>query len=129
MRWSPEGDNPVIGKSSYVDRTAVIIGKVFIGENVFVGPGAVVRADEPGSSITIKDNSNVQDNTVIHSFEKSHVIIDEKVSIAHGAIIHGPAKIGNSLKCFISKSKNSYVGTSCQVPLIAVSSPEGTSQY
>jgi carbonic anhydrase/acetyltransferase-like protein (isoleucine patch superfamily) len=31
----------------------VVIGKVKIGKNVFIGPVAVIRADEPRSSIII----------------------------------------------------------------------------
>ena len=41
IRKNPSGDLPVIAESAYVDRTAIICGKVVIGENVFVGPYAV----------------------------------------------------------------------------------------
>lgn len=51
FRWNPQGDYPQVDKSAYIDPTAVIVGKVNIGKNVFVGPTAVIRADEPGSTI------------------------------------------------------------------------------
>jgi len=40
IRKNPSGDLPVIHESAFVDPTAIICGKMFIGENV------VIRADE-----------------------------------------------------------------------------------
>ena len=36
VRWNPEGDYPQIDNTAYIDPTAVIIGKIAIGKNVFV---------------------------------------------------------------------------------------------
>jgi carbonic anhydrase/acetyltransferase-like protein (isoleucine patch superfamily) len=60
-------DFPEIDNTAYIDSPAVIVGKVKIGKNVFVAPGAVIRGDEPKSSIIIHDNCNVQDRVVIHA--------------------------------------------------------------
>ncbi len=66
---------------------AKIIGDVTLGKNVSVWYNAVIRADhEP---VDIDDNSNVQDNCVIHVTEGYPVKIGKNVSIGHGAIIHG----------------------------------------
>ena len=99
IRLNPEGEYPQIDNTAYIDPTAVIIGKVKIGKNVFVGPGVVLRADEKGSSITIKDNCNIQDRVIIHALENTSVLIEGNTSLAHGCIIHGPCKI--SKYCFI----------------------------
>ncbi len=99
IRWNPEGDYPQIDNSAYIDPTAVIIGRVSIGRNVFIGPTAVIRADEPGSSIAIGDNCNIQDRVIIHALEGSFVLIGEGTSLSHGCIIHGPCKIGKG--CFV----------------------------
>jgi carbonic anhydrase/acetyltransferase-like protein (isoleucine patch superfamily) len=99
IRSNPNGDYPNIDKTSYIDPSAVIIGKVDIGRNVFVGPGAVIRADEEKSAISIGDNCNVQDRVIIHALGKSRVAIGENTSLSHGCIIHGPCKIGKG--CFI----------------------------
>jgi carbonic anhydrase/acetyltransferase-like protein (isoleucine patch superfamily) len=96
---SPQGDYPKIDKTAYVVPTAVIIGKVKIGKNVFVAPGAVIRADEPGSSIVIDDNCNVQDRVIIHALKGSLVLVRKNTSLAHGCIIHGPCRIGKN--CFV----------------------------
>ena len=97
IRKNPSGDLPVIAESAYVDKTAIICGKVIIGENVFVGPYAVIRADEVDASgamdpITIGANSNIQDGVVIHSKSGAAVTIGEFTSIAHRSIVHGPAR-------------------------------------
>lgn len=62
IRKNSSGDLPVIAQSAYVDKTAIICGKVVIGENVFVGPYAEIRADEVDAcgemeAITIGANS------------------------------------------------------------------------
>jgi len=99
IRCNPSGDYPKIDKTAYIDPTAVIIGQVNIGKNVFVGPGAVIRADEIESSISISDGSNIQDRVIIHALGNSSVIIGKNTSLSHGCIIHGPCKIGKG--CFI----------------------------
>ena len=91
IRKNPSGDLPVIAESAYVDKTAIICGKVIIGENVFVGPYAVIRADEVDASgamdpITIGANSNIQDGVVIHSKSGAAVTIGDFTSIAHRSI-------------------------------------------
>lgn len=100
LRRNPHGDFPVVPESAYVDQTAIICGKVVIGENVFIGPYAVIRADELDDHgnlepIVIGANSNIQDGVVIHSRAGGLVRIGESTSIAHRAIIHGPCIVGN----------------------------------
>lgn len=92
-------NSPCIHKTAYIHPTAVIIGAVRVGRRVFVGPGAVLRADEPGSSIAIKDNVNIQDRVVIHALTGSTVFVGESASLSHACIVHGPCKIGK--KCFV----------------------------
>ena len=46
IRKNPQGHLPIIHESAFVDPTAIICGKIIIGENVFIGPYAVIRADE-----------------------------------------------------------------------------------
>ena len=78
---------PTIHSSSYVARSAVIIGDVTIGKHCGVFPHAVIRGDQ--NHITIDDGSNVQDCCVIHTDKDHHVEIGKNVSIGHCAMIHG----------------------------------------
>ena len=100
IRKNPSGHLPVIAESAYIDSTAIICGKVIIKENVFVGPYAVIRADEVDANgemepIVIGANSNIQDGVVIHSKSGAAVTIGEYTSIAHRSIVHGPFTVGN----------------------------------
>ena len=66
---------------------AKVIGDVELKENVSVWYNAVIRGDiEP---VKIDENSNVQDNCVVHVSKNYPVNIGKNVSIGHGAIIHG----------------------------------------
>lgn len=100
IRRNPNGDVPVIHESAFVDPTAIICGKVTIEENVFVGPYAVIRADETDENghmepIIIGANSNIQDGVIIHSKSGGRVQIGHNSSIAHRSIVHGPCAVGN----------------------------------
>ena len=100
IRKNPNGDLPVIHESAYVDKTAIICGKVIVHENVFIGPYAVIRADEVNEEgdmepIVIGAHSNIQDGVVIHSKAGGLVKIGEHTSIAHRSIVHGPCAVGD----------------------------------
>lgn len=100
IRKNPSGHLPVIDESAFIDPTAIICGKVIIKENVFVGPYAVIRADEVNAEgdmepIIIGANSNIQDGVVIHSKSGAAVTVGEHTSIAHRSIVHGPCEVGN----------------------------------
>jgi carbonic anhydrase/acetyltransferase-like protein (isoleucine patch superfamily) len=96
---NPQKQRPNISENAWISETAVIVGNVTIADDVFVAPNAVIRADEPGSSIVIGSGCNVQDNVVIHALSDSEVVINGNTSLAHGCIVHGPCLIGEG--CFI----------------------------
>ena len=78
---------PTIHPSAFVYSTAVVLGDVTLGAHVSVWPTAVIRGDT--DSITIGDDSNVQDGTIIHVDVGFPVTIGKRVGIGHRAIIHG----------------------------------------
>ncbi len=102
IRRNPSGDLPVVHDTAFVDPTAILCGKVVVEENVFIGPYAVIRADEVDENgemeaIVIGANSNIQDGVVIHCKAGGGVIIGEGSSIAHRSIVHGPCKVGDNV--------------------------------
>ena len=104
IRPNPNGDWPEIDSTAYIDPSAQIIGNVRIGRRVFIGPNAVIRADESGKSdrvevIEIGHECNVQDGVIIHALADTEVIIGQRTSLAHGCIIHGPCRLGEG--CFV----------------------------
>ena len=72
LRKNPSGLSPQVSEKAFIDPTAIICGHVIIEDNVFVGPYAVIRADEVDADgkmepIIIQRDSNIQDGVVIHS--------------------------------------------------------------
>jgi carbonic anhydrase/acetyltransferase-like protein (isoleucine patch superfamily) len=78
---------PNISREAYVAKTAYIAGNVTIAKGVSVMPGAVIRGDE--ESIFIDEFSNVQDNAVLHADPGFPIKIGKRVTVGHGAIVHG----------------------------------------
>jgi gamma-carbonic anhydrase len=79
---------PVIGKNCFLAETATLIGNVEVGDNCSVWFNAIIRGDV--HYIKIGNNTNIQDNAVIHAtYKKSPTNIGDNVTIAHGAIVHG----------------------------------------
>ena len=78
---------PEIHKSSYVAKSAVIIGNVEIGKNCGVYPCAVIRGDD--TVIKSGDGSNIQDCCILHVDADHKIKIGKNVSIGHGAMVHG----------------------------------------
>lgn len=87
MFYSFEGIKPVVHPSAFVHEQATVIGDVWINEDVYIGPGAVLRGD--WGRITIEKGSNVQENCTIHVFPGKDVVLKESSHIGHGAVIHG----------------------------------------
>jgi carbonic anhydrase/acetyltransferase-like protein (isoleucine patch superfamily) len=77
----------MIHPTAFVHPAAVVLGDVTLGARVSVWPTAVIRGDS--DSITIGEESNVQDGTVIHADEGMPTIIGRRVAIGHRAIVHG----------------------------------------
>lgn len=82
------GYAPFIGEHTWIAPNATIVGDVHLGMHCSVWYQAVLRGDV--GKITIGDETNIQDGTVIHSTTgKSTVNIGKRVTIGHRAIIHG----------------------------------------
>jgi len=86
---------PVIHPSSFVHKTASVIGNVEIGRDVYIGPGAAIRGD--WGKIIIEDGCNVQENCTIHMFPGTTVVLEKGAHIGHGAVIHGATIKKNAL--------------------------------
>lgn len=78
---------PSIDPTAFIHPLAYVAGDVTLGARVSVWPTAVVRGDS--GEITIGDDSNVQDGTVVHVDEGRPTRIGKRVAIGHRAVIHG----------------------------------------
>ena len=110
---------PVIPASCYIAESATIIGDVTLGERVSVMFGAVLRGDnEP---ITIGDDSNVQDNAVLHADPGLPIRVGKGVTIGHQAMLHS-CVIGDGSLIGIAAVllNNAVIGIDCLVGAGAV---------
>jgi carbonic anhydrase/acetyltransferase-like protein (isoleucine patch superfamily) len=81
-------DRHVFCKGDYwIAPNAVVIGSVVLGPNVSIWFGCIVRGDD--DTITIGENSQLQDGCVVHVDPGVPVIIGRGVSVGHMAMLHG----------------------------------------
>ena len=67
----------------WIAPNATVVGDVELHDHVNIWYGAVLRGDS--GKITLGENTNVQDNCVIH--EKT--TLGKNCTVGHGAIVHG----------------------------------------
>lgn len=127
--FNPISMYPQISESTFIGPFSSIIGDVTIDNSVFVGANVVLRADE-GTPFYIGGNSNIQDGVIFHGLKDANyfvngigysIYIGKKVSIAHGALIHGPAIVGNNTFVgFNSIVFNAIVKDNCYIDTGAI---------
>lgn len=81
------GHRPVVAESAYVDASAVVIGRVEIGERASIWANVTIRGDI--NSIRIGRDSNIQDNSCLHVDREDPVEIGNGVVVGHNATVHG----------------------------------------
>jgi len=92
----PFGDaTPKIDPTSWVAPNATLVGSVTIGAHASVFYGAVLRADT--DAIVIGAGSNIQDNVSMHTDSGLVLTVGSRVSVGHGAILHGCTVENDSL--------------------------------
>ncbi|HEY7744584.1 MAG TPA: gamma carbonic anhydrase family protein [Burkholderiales bacterium] len=87
MKYAFE-DRKVVCKGDYwIAPDAVVIGSVVLEPNASIWFGCVVRGDD--DTITIGENSQLQDGCVLHVDAGYPVTIGRNVSVGHMAMLHG----------------------------------------
>ena len=78
---------PQIDPAARVAETAVVVGEVSVEAGASLWYGAVLRGDE--APIRVGRDSNIQDNAVLHCDEDFPMTVGRRVTVGHGAILHG----------------------------------------
>ncbi len=98
----------------YVAPSASVIGSVVLGHNASVWFNCVLRGDN--DVITVGDNTNVQDGSVLHIDEGLPLTLGANVSIGHKVMLHG-CSVGDN--CLIGINavvlNNARIGKNCLV--------------
>ncbi len=95
------GTAPRLGQRVFVDRSAVVIGDVELGEDSSVWPFALIRGDM--HRIRIGARTSVQDGSVLHITHAGPfnpdgfpLLIGDDVTIGHKVTLHG-CTLGNRI--------------------------------
>jgi carbonic anhydrase/acetyltransferase-like protein (isoleucine patch superfamily) len=80
-------DEPDIHELAYVAPDAVVIGRVTIGPEASVWPGAVLRGDH--GTISVGARTSVQDGTIVHCTADYPTVIGADCVVGHNAHLEG----------------------------------------
>lgn len=101
-----EGHAPVVGARAWIDPSAVVVGRVEIGEDASLWPTAVARGDV--NFIRIGARSNIQDGSVLHVTHDGPyspggrpLVVGEDVTVGHRVMLHA-CTIGD--RCLVGMS-------------------------
>ncbi|MBC7167709.1 gamma carbonic anhydrase family protein [Phenylobacterium sp.] len=104
----------------WIAPTAAVMGRVILKKNASVWFGATLRGDN--DPITIGENSNVQDGSVLHTDTGWPLTIGRDVTIGHMVMLHGCTIGDNSLIGIGSIilngakiGKNCLIGANCLI--------------
>lgn len=100
-------NEPRVDPAAFVASTARVFGDVTVSAGAVILFGAVVRAEH--SSVTIGEETNVQDNAVLHCDEGFPALVGRRVTIGHAAVVHG-ATIGD--QCLVGIGAMALNGSS-----------------
>ena len=88
LQWKP-----VIGRQVWIDPAAVVIGRVTIGDDASIWPGAVLRGDV--NTIEIGARTSIQDGSILHvasarlaGADGIPLLVGAECTVGHGVILH-----------------------------------------
>jgi carbonic anhydrase/acetyltransferase-like protein (isoleucine patch superfamily) len=95
MIYALDDRKPVFKGEYFVAPNAAVIGSVVLERNASVWFNVTIRGDN--DVITLGENVNVQDGSVIHTDSGRPVVLARNVSIGHLVMLHGCTIGENSL--------------------------------
>ena len=104
----------ILGDNYFIADSASVIGSVVMHQNASIWFGAVLRGDN--DVITIGENSNVQDLSVLHVDPGFPLTIGKNVTVGHKVMLHGYEIGDNSLVGINSVILNgAKIGKNCLI--------------
>lgn len=95
MLYALDGRRPQLSEEAWVAENASVIGSVTLGKRASVWFNCVLRGDN--DPISVGDDSNVQDGSVLHTDEGIGLRIGRGSTIGHMVMLHGCSVGDNSL--------------------------------
>jgi carbonic anhydrase/acetyltransferase-like protein (isoleucine patch superfamily) len=121
-RYELDGIAPRVHPRTYLAPTAVLVGDVEVGEGSSVWFNAVIRADT--TPVTLGRDVNVQDGCALHADPGFPLVLEDRVSLGHAAVVHG-AHVGEGSLIGMGATvlNGARIGRSCLVAGGAVVTP------
>ena len=94
MIYELDGIKPKILGEVFIAKSADVVGNVELNDGVNIWFGAVLRGDV--EKIIIGKNSNIQDNSTLHTDFGLPCIAGENVTVGHNVILHS-CEIGDNV--------------------------------
>ncbi len=105
---------PQIDPQSWVAPNATLIGQVVLRRNASVWWNCTLRGDT--DRLTVGENSNIQDNSVLHTDPGIPLVVGKNVTVGHRVILHGCTVGDNSLIGMGSTLLNgAVIGKNCLI--------------
>lgn len=109
-----DGRRPKTGSGCWIHETAQLIGDVVVGDECFIGAGAVLRGDF--GSIRVGSRSSIQESCTMHSRPNEGSSVGDDCAVGHGAVLHG-CRVGD--RCVVGMnstiSDGAVIGDDCIV--------------
>ncbi|MAR92076.1 MAG: gamma carbonic anhydrase family protein [Pseudomonadota bacterium] len=111
------------GQDYFIAHNATVIGSVILENNASIWFNCVVRGDN--DPITIGEDTNIQDGSVLHTDLGVPLVIGSKVTVGHKVMLHG-CEIGDNSLIGINAVilNNAKIGRNCIIGANALI-PEG----
>ena len=121
MIYALDDRAPTFHGDYFVAQNAAVIGTVVFGNNANVWYNVTIRGDN--EVITLGENVNVQDGSVLHTDSGVPLVLERNVSVGHLVMLHGCTVRENSLigigAIVLNRAvvgRNCLVGAGCLIP-------------
>lgn len=81
-----EERKPQVDRGSFVAESALVIGDVRIGKDVYIGHGVILRGDY--GTIIIGEGTAIEEGAIVHARPYDRTVFGRYVTIGHGAMVH-----------------------------------------
>jgi carbonic anhydrase/acetyltransferase-like protein (isoleucine patch superfamily) len=78
---------PSVDPTAWIAPGACVVGEVTVGAGASLWYGVVARADR--ERIEIGESTNVQDGCVLHADPGLPLVLGDRISVGHRAVVHG----------------------------------------
>ena len=114
MIYALGNKSPQLKGGNYIAPNAAVIGDVVLEKNANVWWGVTIRGDS--NTITLGENVNIQDGSVLHTDEGIALTLEKNVSVGHMVMLHGcTVREGSLIAIKAVILNNAVIGRDCLI--------------